>query len=139
MVGRAAPSFALHEVWGGQVDLESYRGQPVLLVFWTTSCGICRHEMPVLDRLASEFQGKGLVMLAINVGDPDGARDFMRDRHINRLTNLVDTDGAVAQKYGVSAVPRLVLVGRTGKVEQAGIGAKSTGTLRRWFENATRS
>ena len=139
MVGGAAPGFALHEVWGGQVDLESYRGQPVLLVFWTTSCGICRHEMPVLDRLASEFQGKGLVMLAINVGDPDGARDFMRDRHINRLTNLVDTDGAVAQKYGVSAVPRLVLVGRTGKVEQAGIGAKNMDTLRRWFENATRS
>jgi peroxiredoxin len=139
MVGSPAPPFSLHEVYGGQVDLASYRGQPVLLVFWATSCGICRYELPKLDRLAMEYQNRGLVMLAINVGDADGARDFMRERHISRITNLVDADGAIAQKYGVHGVPRLVLVGRDGAVERAAVGMQSDRTLRSWLESATGS
>lgn len=139
LVGRQAPDFSLHEAYGGQVQLESYRGHPVLLVFWTTSCGVCRHELPALDRIASDFQSKGVAVVAINVGDLDGARQFMRESHINSLTNLVDADGSVAQKYGVRAVPKLVLVGPTGKVQRANVGMQSDRTVRGWLESAVRS
>ena len=37
MLNRPAPGFSLPEDYGGAVDLASYRGRPVLLIFWTTS------------------------------------------------------------------------------------------------------
>jgi thiol-disulfide isomerase/thioredoxin len=50
-IGRQAPDFALQGAYGGEYRLDSFRGRPVLLVFWNTNCGICRHELPILDRL----------------------------------------------------------------------------------------
>jgi len=58
MAGRAAPDFTLDQAYGGRVDLSAYQGKAVLLVFWLTSCGICRHELPVLDRLSAEFRAR---------------------------------------------------------------------------------
>jgi peroxiredoxin len=136
MTGREAPDFSLREAYGGQVQLQSLRGRPVLLVFWTTSCGICRHELPVLDRLADEFRGRGVEMLAINLGDLEGARQYMRQNHLN-LTTLVDTDGIVAQKYSVNGVPKLVLVGADGRIKQARAGMQSERAVRQWLESVT--
>jgi len=103
-VGRPAPDFTLDQAYGGSVDLSAFRGRSVLLVFWTTSCGICRHELPLLDRLNTEFRARGVEILAVNIRDLDGAREFMVERHL-RLTNLIDPDGATAERYGVSGVP----------------------------------
>ena len=132
MSGRQAPDFSLREAYGGQVELQSFRGHPVLLVFWTTSCGICRYELPVLDRLLPDFRSRGVEMLAVNIGDLDGARQFMREKSL-RLTSLVDTDGLVAQKYSVGGVPKLVLVGADGRIKRARTGMQSERTLRQWL------
>jgi peroxiredoxin len=138
MTGRVAPGFSLREAYGGQVQLQSYRGRPVLLVFWTTSCGICRRELPLLDRLAGEFRGRGVEVLAINVGDLEGARQFMREKHLS-LTTLVDMEGAVARDYAVSGVPKLVLVGADGRIKRARAGMQSERAVRQWLESVTRS
>lgn len=134
VTGRDAPDFSLRDAYGGRLELRSCRGRPVLLVFWAAYCGICRHQLPVLDRLASEFRGKGVEVIAINVGDLDGAREFMRSNHLG-LTSLVDADGAVAQAYKVNGVPKLVLVGRDGKIKRAAVGMRSESAVRRWLES----
>ena len=54
-----APAFTLPEVDAGQVNIASYAGRPVLLVFWTTSCPICQRELPMLNRMEPEFRTKG--------------------------------------------------------------------------------
>src|ERR1051325_5301187 len=121
MVNQPAPAFSLPETYGGRVDLSSYRGRPVLLVFWMTSCGICRNELPLLSRLAPEFRAKGVGVAAIHLGAGDEARDYMRSNHI-AMTSLVDADGAVGQAYNVSGVPKLVLIGADGKIKTTAAG-----------------
>ncbi|PYT21517.1 MAG: hypothetical protein DMG57_38365 [Acidobacteria bacterium] len=59
MACRPAPDFTLEQAYGGRVDLSAYRGKAVLLIFWLTACGICRHELPLLDRLSTEFRSRG--------------------------------------------------------------------------------
>ena len=128
-VGRPAPDFTLDQAYGGRVDLSAYHGRSVLLVFWTTSCGICRHELPLLDHLNTEFRTRGVEILAVNIRDLDGAREFISDRHL-RLTNLIDPDGATAERYGVSGVPKPVLVGPDGKIRRIAAGWQEPADLR---------
>jgi peroxiredoxin len=135
MAGRPAPDFTLNQAYGGRVDLSAYRGKAVLLVFWLTSCGICRHELPLLDRLSPEFRAHGVEVLAINIRDIDGAREFMATRRL-RLTNLIDPDGETAERYRVSGVPKLVLVGPDGKIRRTAAGWQDERTLREWLSSA---
>lgn len=51
------------------VDLSTYKGQVVLLVFWTTWCPGCVDEVPSLIHLQEEFSAKGFTVVAIAVDD----------------------------------------------------------------------
>jgi len=133
MMNEPAPGFSLPETYGGRVDLESYRGRPVLLVFWMTSCGICRQELPLLNQLAPEFRSKGIGVVAIHLGAGYETRAYLRSNHIN-VTSLVDSDGAVGQAYRVSGVPKLVLIGNDGKVKRIAAGMTDESILREWMD-----
>jgi peroxiredoxin len=129
-VGRQAPDFALRGAYGGEYRLDSFRGRPVLLVFWTTNCGFCRQELNILDGLYLEAAHNGVEITCVNLGDLNGAREVMRPIH---LLNLVDADGSVAQSYGVSGVPKLVLIGADGKIKRSASGMQGEEALRAWL------
>jgi cytochrome c biogenesis protein CcmG/thiol:disulfide interchange protein DsbE len=127
-VGRQAPDFTLEGAYGADYHLDSFRGKSVLLVFWTTNCGICRHELPIIDGLYRAAERNHVEIACVNIGDIDGAREIMRPLRL-RL-NLVDPDGSVARSYGVNGVPKLVLVGADGKIKWSASGLQSEATLR---------
>ncbi len=131
-VGRPAPDFDLQGAYGGAFHLDSFRGRPVLLVFWNTNCSICRHELPLLDRMFPEAMRQGVEIAAVNIGDADGAREVMRRMH---LLNLVDPDGRTAQRYGVNGVPKLVMIGPDGTIKHSSSGMAGESTLRAWFHS----
>ena len=134
-LNQPAPGFFLPETSGGRVGFESYRGRPVLLVFWATSCGICRRELPAVSRVAPEFRSKGIGVVAIHLGGADDVRDFMPSNHI-ALTSLVDAEGVVGQAYRVSGVPKMVLIGADGKIKRTKAGMAEESELREWIEAA---
>jgi peroxiredoxin len=131
-VGRAAPDFALQGAYGGEYHLDSFQGRPVLLVFWNTNCSICRHELPILDSVFPEAIQNGVEIAGVNIGDADGAKEVMRPLH---LLNLVDADGSAAHAYGVSGVPKLVLIGADGKIKHSTSGFTGEATLRAWIHS----
>ncbi len=133
-LNKPAPAFSLPETDGGRVDLASYRGRPVLLVFWTSSCPICQRELPMLNRLEPELRGKGIAVLTILVGGESEARDFVDSNRIG-LTSLYDSEGTVARTYGVSGVPRLVLIDKDGKVKRSHSGWTDESVLRHWMDS----
>ncbi len=132
-----APPFSLPETYGGRVDLSSYKGRPVLLVFWTTTCGICRRQIPLLNRMSAEFRSRGVEVATIHLGGKDEARDYLRSNGIS-LTALVDAEGRTGSAYGVYGVPKLVLVGADGHVLRSHAGIVGEDELRRWMEAAGR-
>ena len=136
-IGGQAPDFALQGVYGGDdYHLDSFHGKSVLLVFWTTSCGICRHELPILDRVYSAAARNNVEIACVNIGDIDGAREILRPLRFH--LNLVDPDGSVAHSYGVSGVPELVLVGADKKIKWSASGLQSEETLLAKLAPATR-
>jgi peroxiredoxin len=132
-LSKPAPGFSLPEPDGGQVDLASYAGRPVLLVFWTTSCPICQRELPMLNRMEPEFRAKGISVLTICLGGEGEARDYLDSKRIG-LRSVYDERGRVGHDYHVSGVPGLVLVGKDGKVKRSNSGWTSDRVLRNWMD-----
>lgn len=136
LTGLAAPPFALRDLAGAQHDLASLSGKVILLDFWASWCGPCRTTMPALDRLTREYADKGLVVYSVNLREkPETAAAYMK-KYGYSMTTLLDPDGSTAQRYGVSAIPVMVVVGRDGKVAAHLTGAHGESTMRAALERA---
>src|SRR4051794_28880050 len=64
-----APNFHAKTIDGESFNNASVKGKVVLLQFWTTWCPICKSEERLLDAIDKEFAPRGLVTLAIDVGE----------------------------------------------------------------------
>lgn len=123
-----APAFSLPTLNGGRLQLDDYRGQPVLLHFWATFCTSCREEMPVLAALAERFGKHGLAVLAVDVdrGSRRQVERFMEDLGV-QLDVPLDPDGQVRRSYEIDTLPTTYLIGRDGRFLARSIGPRDWG------------
>jgi thiol-disulfide isomerase/thioredoxin len=109
------------------VTLEDLRGQVVVLDFWATWCGPCRESLPAIDRVYRRHREQGLALVSINTDDPVKARAMLRSMGIS--VPLYVDDGTVAERYGVSTIPHLVILDRMGMVRHVHRGFDGESTL----------
>jgi thiol-disulfide isomerase/thioredoxin len=109
-----APDFTLLNPDGRKVSLKDFRGKVVFLNFWATWCESCREEMPSMERLYREFNGKGLEIIAVNVKEkrPD-ALAFYRKLQLTYPV-VLDSEGDVGLLYGAFGLPVTYLIDRKG-------------------------
>lgn len=67
-----APTLKCQTPSGEQIDLRTYRGRTVLIVFWASWCGHCRGVLPVLDQLSDQLADDGLIVLGLSVDRVEG-------------------------------------------------------------------
>lgn len=73
-------------------------GKPAMVDFWAVWCGPCRMVGPVVEEIASEYEGKAIV------GKVD-----------------VDTNQEVAAKYGIRNIPTILFF-KNGEVVDKVVG-----------------
>ena len=115
LVGRTAPPIALKTLDGAQFDLETLRGQVVVLSFWASWCGPCRLELPALDKLQQERPD--LAIIAVNVDrERSAAERFLSGLDI-ALPVALDNEALALGQYGVMSMPTMFLVDPNGTVK----------------------
>jgi|WetSurSiteA1Bulk_404760.scaffolds.fasta_scaffold19160_2 peroxiredoxin len=107
--------FKLPTVNGEELDLGEFRGKYVLLDFWATWCVPCHKQMNDLEKILRKYEGKDLVVLGLNNEELNVTRAFL-EKHTPAYPMLIDVRGEVTSLYGVTNLPGLVLLDRSGGI-----------------------
>jgi thioredoxin 1 len=84
--------------------------QPTLVDFWAEWCGPCKMLGPILDELATEYDGK-VKIAKVNIDEHQG----------------------LATKYGIQSIPTLLLF-QKGEVAEQIVGLRSKRDLKARFD-----
>ncbi len=126
-----APRFHATTTGGEKFTNESIKGKIVLFEFWATWCGYCDHEAPYVDQIAKEFAGKGLIVLAVDVGESKKTVKRYLEAHPRGVPIVMMEDTNLAAMYQANVYPIYVLIDRDGTIAGTQRGAAGEQALRR--------
>jgi len=110
----------------------------VILDFWASWCAPCRHEMPVLDRVAQAQKQRGLVVLGVLSGDlPEDASEFLLKSPVS-YGIVVDDQSQASKAFNVEGLPTIVVLDRKGTIIANRPGTMSERELTALVETALR-
>jgi peroxiredoxin len=111
-----APDFALKSMTGENLRLSEYRGEVVVLNFWSTDCGTCVLQMPAVQKLYEQYRDNGLQVLGINIDrNPRKAREMVEKLEL-AYPVLFDAERSVSREYKLNALPVVVVIDRDGAI-----------------------
>lgn len=109
----------LHDAAGRPADVSAWSGRVVLISFWASWCGPCRHEMPALQAVATRYAVRGLSVVGVAVDDPASARRLAREVGVG-YPLLYGRSAAEellqACSAGSQGLPMSVILDRRGRV-----------------------
>ena len=131
-----APRFRAKATNGETFTNDSIKGKVVLLQFWTTWCPYCRHEQSLVDDIDREFADKGLIVLAIDVGESKKTvRKYLAEKP-RSCRIVLNEDTNLAAMYAANAYPIYVVINREGNIAGTQRGAGGERALRHLLQRA---
>lgn len=104
------------------------------LFFFTTTCGVCKAQVPILQEIAKEFANEGVRIYAIlgNAPNEQQARQYMNANAIS-LPLFYESQ---AKRFfsqivgGIKGVPIVVIFDKEGRVKERFIGLTPKGVIK---------
>ncbi|HDL85328.1 MAG TPA: TlpA family protein disulfide reductase, partial [Candidatus Acetothermia bacterium] len=124
IVGSQAPDFSLPDLSGATYPLSDYIGHPIVINFWTTWCGACTYEFPVLEQFKQEYADQVSLITICAGNSQDEARAAVEKKGVDFLV-LYDEAEIISKAYQpprphdkrrIVAFPFSVFIDETGKV-----------------------
>ena len=125
-----APRFNAKSTSGESFSNASIKGKVVLLEFWTTWCGYCRAEAPLVEKISHEYTEKDFMVLAINVGESRKTVKKYLDQNPRTCRIVLTEDTNLAAMYAATAYPIYVVIDREGNIAGTQRGAAGEDALR---------
>lgn len=119
-VGEMAPDFTITLTNGEQVALSSLRGKVVMLQFTASWCGVCRKEMPFIEKdiWLKHKDNADFALIGIDRDEPlDKVIAFAKSTGVTYPLGL-DPGADIFAKYALreSGITRNVLIDKEGKI-----------------------
>lgn len=132
VLGSELPAYRARDLDGALVDLQRFRGKPLVVSFFASWCAPCVEEVPVLSRLRSAHAAAGLAVVGISIEDvaPVEVRRFARRNQMS-YTVLVDADDRARAAFGVPPLPATFVYDSAGRLVWRAVGAPDSGALER--------
>jgi cytochrome c biogenesis protein CcmG, thiol:disulfide interchange protein DsbE len=121
-IGQPAPPLVVPQVGGGTIDLANLKGKPVWINFMATWCPPCQDEFPLMNGFAARYADTGLVVIAIDVKEEEGAVVAFADGLNATFPLGLDADGKAAATWDAVALPVHFWIDADGIVRDGALG-----------------
>jgi thiol-disulfide isomerase/thioredoxin len=78
---------------GGRIQMQSFRGKPLLVNFWASWCPPCVSELPMVDAFAKQQKANGWGVVGIAVDTLEPVRTFLAKSPVTMPIGLAGMDG----------------------------------------------
>ena len=134
-IGDPLPPLVLPDMSGAPLDLQRFRGRPLLINVWASWCGPCVEEMPELARFAAAQGDQGVQVLGLALDTAEGVQDFLRRVPVD-YPIVLETPGPadVSVRLGNTQglLPYTVLVDAQGRIVRQKLGPFAKGEIEGW-------
>jgi len=122
-IGEPAPEVKLPDLQGTTVELEDFRGQKTLVLFWNPGCGFCQQMLPEIREWEENRPEGAPELLFVSAGTEEANRDMKLSSKV-----VLDQQFAAGRSFGASGTPSAVLVDAEGNVA-SGVAVGAPGVL----------
>lgn len=126
-LGTVAPHFDLPDPAGKRFSSDQFQGQPLLVAFICNHCPYVKHIRNQFAAVATEYQARGLSVVAINSNDveafPEDSPEKMAEEAVNvgyTFPYLYDETQDVARAYHAACTPDFFLFDRDHRLVYRG-------------------
>ncbi len=133
--GLPAPVFTSQSIEGNFFDLEAKRGSVVVMTFWSTTCVICKSEIPRLNEFTAKYDGKDVIFLALTMENEARVAPYLHKNPFN-FTIMPDSLGVILQYADRDrngnldmGFPAFFVIDRDGKLDYRSSGYDKTASL----------
>ncbi|MEK7879401.1 MAG: TlpA disulfide reductase family protein [candidate division NC10 bacterium] len=126
-----APAFTLRLLEGTKAfDSRAYLGKKLLLVrFQASWCKVCAREGPAFERNYRKYRRRGVEFVAVQLqDDAQDARKFLKAHRASYPAGL-DPDLRIADRFGVTQPPHMVVISKKGEIVSRRAGPMSEAEL----------
>ena len=110
------PNFNLPNQSGQMRHLDDFKGQVIMLNFWASWCAPCRKEMPMLNKLHSQYDAKGFTLLSINTDVQQTSAEAMLQKIPVDFEVLYDPRQQVSELFNIRAMPSSIFIDCKGQL-----------------------
>ncbi len=114
-VGEKAPEFTITTFDGMEYKLSDFRGDVIVVNFWSSWCKPCEQEAEVLETAWRQYKGQGDVLfIGVNYVDTEPeAMGYLNKFNIS-FPNGADLGTKISQAYRIRGVPETYVIDRNG-------------------------
>ncbi|MDB9800218.1 TlpA family protein disulfide reductase [bacterium] len=126
------PNISLNIIDGRKIKIDSMKGKPLLVTFWSTTCSTCIKEMPHLVELYNQFNKDGLEIIGIAMpyDPPNRVLELTKKRALPYPIAL-DIEGFASKAFGnIDVTPTSFLIDSFGNIIQQKTGEMDLEQLR---------
>lgn len=133
--GKPSPDFGAMDSTGKRYSLSDFRGKYLYIDLWATWCGPCRREMPYLQQLEKDYEGKNIIFLSLSTDSRKSDwLDFLNSHEMSGVQLFLGTASKFQQLYNADGIPHFILLDPDGNIVDGNMLRPSSPDIRSYFD-----